>query len=245
MDLIRAKGREYGLEFNEDKLEMMTINGEEKIAAADGTFIKQKDSLVYLGSVISKNGSMQSELSRRIGTANQAYYELVRLWSHASVPLTRKLEVFEACVVSRLLYSLQACWMSSAELSRIDAFYCKCLRRILRIPPSFVSRVPNSVIYARTGRSPLRYKLLQSQLGLFGHVARLSGEDALRQCLLTQNDVRPAIFNFRSRGGQKHTWINEVFKKAFQVAGDLVTLRRIILNKLEWTRLVGQFISGI
>ena len=89
-------------------MEMMTINGDEKIMAADGSFIKQKDSLVYLGSVISKNGSMQTELNRRIGAANQAYYELERLWNHANVLFTRKLEVFDAlkCRGCYILYKI-------------------------------------------------------------------------------------------------------------------------------------------
>ena len=70
VDVIREKGFEYGLEFNENKLEMMPINGDEKFIAADGSFIKQKNALVYLGNVISKNGFMQTELNCRIGAAN-------------------------------------------------------------------------------------------------------------------------------------------------------------------------------
>ena len=58
VEIIREKGLEYGLEFNEQKFEMMTINGEESISVVDGSYIKRKDVMVYLGSVISKNGSM-------------------------------------------------------------------------------------------------------------------------------------------------------------------------------------------
>ena len=144
VDIIREKGFEYGLEFNEKKLEMMTINGNETILAANGSRIKQKDSMVYLGSILSADGRIQSELNRRIGSAGQAFNELERLWKHANVSVTRKLEIFESCVISRLMYGLQTCWLNEAELSRLDAYYCKCLRRILKIPPSFESRVPNA-----------------------------------------------------------------------------------------------------
>ena len=89
VDIIREKGYEYGLKFNEKKLEMMTINGAEKILAADGSYIKQKDVMVYLGSVIAKDGSIRTELSRRIGSANQAFNELERLWKYASISITR------------------------------------------------------------------------------------------------------------------------------------------------------------
>ena len=121
VDIIRAKGLEYGLEFNEKKLEMMVVNGDDQIFAGDGTAIKQKDSMVYLGSIISRDGRIQAELGRRIGCASQAFNELERLWKHADISITRKIEVFESCVVSRLLYALETCWLNAAEFSRLDA----------------------------------------------------------------------------------------------------------------------------
>ena len=88
---------------------MMIINGTEKILSSDGSYIKRKDAVVYLGSVTSKDSSIQTELSRRIGLANQAFNKLERLWKKTSISITRKLEVFDSCVVSRLMYALQAC----------------------------------------------------------------------------------------------------------------------------------------
>ena len=201
--------------------------------------------MVYLGSILSTDGRIQSELNRRIGSGSQAFNELERLWKHANVCATKKLEVFEACVVSRLMYGLHTCWLNGAELSRLDAFYCKCLRRILKIPPSFVSRITNAEVYARAGKSLLRYKLLQQQLLLFSHVARLPNEDALRQCLIVRNDVRPASFNFRKRGGQKYCWINKIFEKAVEVAGGLVLLRDMIYTKAVWKRVVSRYILDL
>ena len=69
MDVVREKGLEYGLEFNVKKLEMMVINGDDQIFVADGARIKQKDSMVYLGSILSKDGRIAAELGRRIGSA--------------------------------------------------------------------------------------------------------------------------------------------------------------------------------
>ena len=107
MDIIRAKGLEYGLEFNEKKLEMMVVNGDDPIFAVDGTAIKQKDLMLYLRSIISKDGRMQAELSRRNGCASQTFNELERLWKHANISNIRNIKVFESCVVSRLLYALE------------------------------------------------------------------------------------------------------------------------------------------
>ena len=40
VQIIREKGLEYGLEFNEKKLEMMIVNGDATILSADGSRIK-------------------------------------------------------------------------------------------------------------------------------------------------------------------------------------------------------------
>ena len=140
------------------------------------------------------------------------------------------------------MYALQACWLNAAELSRIDGFYCKCLRRILKVPPSYLSRTPNAVIYSQTGKFPLRYKILQYQLDLFGHVARLPDGDAVRRALMRQGDVRPANFNFKRRGGQINCWIDQVFSRALQVAGDLQRLQGMVFDKAFWKIAVKKFI---
>ena len=55
----------------------------------------------------------------------------------------RKLEVFHSLLVSKLVYGLSAVWLGLAEQRRVDAFQNYCLRRILRIPPGYVSRIRN------------------------------------------------------------------------------------------------------
>ena len=94
---------------------------------------------------------------------------------------------------------------------------------------SFISRIPNDVVYGYAGRRAVRYKLLQYQLMLFGHVERLPNLDALRLSLLRQDDVKPAHFNSKPRGGQKHSWIDRVYGQAPQAAGNLRILREMIL----------------
>ena len=50
MDVTRQIGTQYGLSFNENKLEVLSANSEGDIVAADGRALKKKDAMVYLGS---------------------------------------------------------------------------------------------------------------------------------------------------------------------------------------------------
>ena len=91
----------------------------------------------------------------------------------------------------------------------------------------------------------MRYKLLQYQLMLFRHVARLPNLDALRLSMLRQDDVKPAHFNFKPRRGQKHSWRDRVYDQALQAAGNLTILREMITDKKAWARIVSNYVGSM
>ena len=64
--------------------------------------------MLYLGTTIAADGMVGSELNRRLGRAWAEFCKLRRFWKRVCISLTRKLEVFNAVVVSTLLYSLSA-----------------------------------------------------------------------------------------------------------------------------------------
>ena len=99
--------------------------------------------MIYLGSLLDVSGSMHAELVRRIGAAKAAFRELDVVWRHANISRDRKTRIFEAYVVSRLLYCLHTGWLSEVELRKLDGFHCSCLRRIYGIPHSYVNRISN------------------------------------------------------------------------------------------------------
>ena len=101
---------------------MLPVRCEAHIPKPDGGHVEQKDSIVYLGSVLSAAGTVDSELSRRLGAARAEFEKLARLWSHAALPARLKIRMFEACVLSKLLYSLHTAW-----LKKLDAFQTRCL----------------------------------------------------------------------------------------------------------------------
>ena len=109
MEEIRFQGAYYGLSFNNAKLAVLATNVDEDIFDAFGKPIKKKDRIVYLGSILSADGSVHSEVGRRIGAATQAFKELTRVWKHADISLTKKLQYYDAFILSNLFYALQTC----------------------------------------------------------------------------------------------------------------------------------------
>ena len=136
MKAVEAAGANYGLECNWKKLEVLSIGCDPQLRRPDGVLIPQKQSLVYLGAVLSASGTIQAELSRRLGKARSEFEALSRVWNRSTVPAHRKILIFEACVQTKLLYSLHTAWRKHDELARVDAFQARCLRKIPDIPHS-------------------------------------------------------------------------------------------------------------
>ena len=134
--------------------------------------------------------SSGSEMSRRIGAARGELDKLGRVWKHCKIRMSRKLQIFEACVMSKLLYNLHSLCLNTAEIRRLDAFHIKCLRRILKIPPSFYSRVSNAMVLERAHAKAASALLLERQLSWMGCLATHPDEHVLRQSIFQSGQQR-------------------------------------------------------
>ena len=103
-----------------------------------------------------------------MGAARAEFKTLERVWSHSTLPRHKKLQIFEACVLSKLLYCLHTVWLNKQELAKIDALQARCLRRIMGIQHSYFSRVSNQAVLAEAQAQRLSIVLLKRQLLLLG-----------------------------------------------------------------------------
>ena len=230
MQCIAECGREYGLALNWTKVEQMNINcGHIDLHSPDGNLITCKRSLRYLGAQLAADGHIESEIALKLGRAAQDFKILMRLWNHCNVSRKFKHIVFQACIIQRLLYSLETAWLNKASLRRIDGFQCKCLRRIAKISPSHISRVSNKYILQQFQALPISISLLKRQLLLYGRIARLPDSSILRRCTFQNGSVELNAHAKRRQGRPRNTWSREVQKHAVNIAGTN-NLQHILLN---------------
>eukprot|EP00933_Yihiella_yeosuensis_P014728 TRINITY_DN13078_c0_g1_i1.p1 TRINITY_DN13078_c0_g1~~TRINITY_DN13078_c0_g1_i1.p1 ORF type:complete len:134 (-),score=19.10 TRINITY_DN13078_c0_g1_i1:447-848(-) len=104
---IGSAGANYGLKFNLDKVEVLPARCNAEIGLPNCTQVKQKEALVYLDSLINADGKMGAELSRRIGAVGADFRTLCKNWRHPDLDTSKKLQIFEACVASKLMYCLR------------------------------------------------------------------------------------------------------------------------------------------
>ena len=151
----------------------------------------------------------------------------------------RKIRVYSAVVVTRLLYSLSSAWLNVAELRRLNGFHCRCLRRVLRIKPSFISRVSNSRVLQAADQIELGRQLLQQQLVLYGKVLRAPVTDPLRDLTFIPGTDMPAANMFVRRVGRpRNEWAEMLRRECHKMGEDSY---RTVYTDSEWREAVHRY----
>ncbi|PFX15042.1 putative uncharacterized transposon-derived protein F52C9.6 [Stylophora pistillata] len=130
------------------------------------------EDFTYLGSTISSNLSLDTELNRRIGKASTAMARLTkRVWENTMLTIKTKTQVYQACVLCTLLYGSESWTPYTRQERRLNAFHLRCLRRILGI--TWQDRIPNTEVLARAGTVSMYALLTKRRLRWLGHVTRM------------------------------------------------------------------------
>ena len=185
--------------------------------------------MTYLGASLAFDGRVGFELSRRIGVAKGDF----RIWRHSSLTTVRKLAAYSALVESKTGS------FTKAELRRLDGFQAKCLRAILKIPPSQFSRISNLAVRERANCKSASQILLERQLVLFGKVLRSPSEDILHQASFVPGVLTPATSRYvRVVGHPRKEWVPELLPHAIRIAGGAQNLKASVQDPMHWKRLV-------
>ena len=208
----------YGLEPNWSKTVHMRIHHHDPIFNPNGDEIGTATQAQYLGTLLTNTGSSSLAVGRRIGEASSIFDSLCDIWKHASLTRHRKIEVYKACVISKLMFALECECLKQADWKRLNSFHCRCLRRILKIPVSWISHVPNNVVLAAASSRPLSENLLQQQLLLFGKIAQEPNSKYIRQLTFHPSSVNPARCLYRRRGRPRLAWQSVLYAHAVQSA---------------------------
>ena len=153
LNRLVEEGQKYGLEMNWSKTVQIQTSTSSTATQPNGEPIKSVREAVYLGGLITCDGRVAGEISRRIGECSRVFDKLEQIWAHAAVTTRRKLDIYAACVASKLLCSMESLWLLQADRARLDAFHCRRVRKLLRICHEFYS--PSGVA-SRMGKNTFR-----------------------------------------------------------------------------------------
>jgi len=111
-------------------------------------------------------------MKRRISLAASVMSSLSRIWRDKILQLSTKIRLYQALVMSVLLYAAETWTLLSCEKKTLEAFHMKYQRQILHIHWS--QHVTNTEVSARTGLPPVVDSIRRRRLSVFGHIARFT-----------------------------------------------------------------------
>ena len=243
---VADSGAEYGLSLNVGKTQLMNIRTGGTVVAPGGQVLHQKESMVYLGGLLHSDGKADHELSRRIGLAAADFKSLAKVWTRSNLSRARKFRVFESCVLSVLVYGLKTAWFGAVARRRLDGFHARCLRKLMGIPPAYISRVSNATVFTSAGCEPCSQQLLQQQLFLFGDIATSSAGPLRTSVFLVDSLSLIEDSITRGRGRPRDTWAKQLRAIALKIAGSEVLLESLLAAGStcnEWRAVVKSYFN--
>ena len=102
--------------------------------------------------------------------------------------LQTKIRLYNALVISVLLYGSETWTLLKADERRLEAFHINCQRRILGI--RWFHFVTNASVTSQTGEECLAIRICRRRLSIFGHVRRLPEATLAHSALRLAVDAR-------------------------------------------------------
>ena len=191
--------REFGLTISLKKTNIMAQDASvTPCISINDHLLEVVEVFTYLGSKISNNLSLDADLNTRIGKASTAMARLSkRVWENTMLTINTKMRVYQACVLSTLLYGSETWSLYAHQEQRLNAFHMRCLRRILGI--TWQDHVTNKAVLEKAGILSMFALLSQRRLRWLGHVSRMDDGRIPKDLLYGQLEIgsrpvgRPAL----------------------------------------------------
>ena len=222
---IEKESSYYGLKLNQDKCCVLSLNGNSRVRFLDGSLVPHADEITYLGGTLTSHVSVASEITNRISATMATWKSMDIFWKHAQCTVKNKLQVFNSVIKSKLLYGLETLEIPSAQMSRLEAFHLKGLRKILDMKTTFINRAntnqevfrrANMALHHRNNHSDKIQKisemLCQRRVALVGHILRQPRTNPLRNVCFRQSTAAPFEVLYRRQGRPRKRWIDSTLQ---------------------------------
>ena len=173
------------------------------------------------------------------------FWKLNQVWSHISLGKREQYRIYEAVVLSRLMYGLQVLWLGQAARRKLDGFHARCVRKIVKIRHAFYSRISNAEVLAMVDAPRLSAILLERQLGYFGALARRAPSCQVRKLVFKEDlSIQPLDLP-RRRGRPKLEWTRELFNVVARIFETHADFCQCVANATDWRSRVRLFSRAV
>ena len=207
--------KDFGLTVSISKTKMM-VTGREVTAAdrtpleINGTEIESVTEFQYFGSLIAGSRRVDTEVDKRIAQASRAFGALRKaVFMDSTLHLQTKQSIYQARVLSILLYGSE-CWTPlQRELRKLDSFHHRCIRTVLGITNSqqWEKHITAQEVRQRWGDlESATDQVCKRRLEWLGHLARMP------ECRIPKMTLFGWLPQPRPQGGPRKRWKDTIHK---------------------------------
>jgi len=170
------------------------------------------DSFVYLGCLQSSTGQCRLDIKRCIRFASSTMSSLSRIWKDKRITTATKVRLYQALVMSVLLYAAETWTLLAADLRTLEAFHMRCQWQISGI--RWIDHISNATVSSHTCLASVGEQIASRRIAIFGHIASLSDEVPTHQALCAHVDLSlgrlPGRDWKRRSGRPNNRWVDQV-----------------------------------
>ena len=149
----------------------------EPTITVNGQKLQVVDKFTYLGSTLSRavHIDVDDEVTARTAKASVAFGRLrTNVWERNGIRHDTKLKVYNAVVLSTLLYACETWTVYQRHAKKLNHFHLGCLRKILKI--RWQDKIPDTEVLKKAKMQSVHTLLKLAQLRWTGHVTRMPDE---------------------------------------------------------------------
>ena len=162
-------------------------------------------------------------------------------WSHSALTWKQKLRTYVSLVESKLLYAMATLVLTVAQRRKLNGFQNRCLRKIVGVQPSYVSRISNAIVLAKASHTLASDLLRKKQLQLFGKVLRVDSQHPLKRACFIPNTWIPVTDQYVRRVGRpSKEWVRELIQEAVSLFGHMSSANVAAQDKTIWNALLAE-----
>ena len=202
--------KETGLKINVKKTKTMRYNARsQEPIGIENNEVEEVENFTYLGACLDKEGGARGEIKTRIRKAWISFNKLMPIWKNNMYQRQTKLKIFRTNVLAVVMYGSETWGLGKGDERRLDVFFHKCLRRLMRI--SWREKVTNDEVREMAGIPKLSTAIRRRRWKWLGHVLRMRAGEDVKTALRWTPDSR------RKAGRPRETWRRTVLREGAEV----------------------------
>lgn len=232
---VNEEGKLYGMKINAEKTKTMLVSKVMPSAkfhiTVDNDIIKQVDSFVYLGQLLTEDAKCDKEILRRISIARGTFNKMKSTLINNHINLETRKRILKCYVWSTLFYGVETWTVTTTLEKRLEAFEMWTYRKMLKL--SWTEKVKNEEVLQRMNEKRKLINILKDRkLKYFGHLIRLNN--------IYRTLLEGYIDGKRGRGRPRMSWYDNIkewtgmrYERATRTAMDRDKWRATVSSNVE------------